>query len=267
MTNAREKEYADARNELLDAADAALAWLEDGSERSGSWRPDAVIADTQAFGRMVRAAKRVAASAAQRVAASGANEDENEDEEDPAADALVRAVSRAEQRRTLVSAKPPHRPGSNGDAPGLPAIDAARIEVAADWARHGIGDGDAPDLGNLLLGRYRSAADWRGDGINPVDAFVKHGFGDGEDEVLTDDVAAMLEAMTGWCAATVWRGSHNCVIVSLDAEQAFDDWRAVYQFDATGPAPDWERMPPRLQRALRQLGVKDGDDWRNRWFV
>ena len=261
MANTREKEYADERNELLDAADAALASLEDGSERSGSWRPDAVIADTQSFGRMVRAAKRVGASAAQRAAVSGADED------DPSADALVRAVSRAEQRRTLVSAKPPHRPGSNGDAPGLPAIDAARIEVAAGWARHGIDDGDEPDLGTLLLGRYRGAADWRMDGINPVDAFVKHGFGDGDGEVLTDDVAAMLEAMTGWCAATVWRGAHNCVIVSLDEEQAFDDWRAVYQFDATGPAPDWERMPPRLRLALRQLGVNDGDAWRNRWFV
>ena len=253
MTSTREKEYADDQRELLDAADAALASLEDGSQSSGSWRPDAVIADTQAFGRMVRAARRVAAS--------------GRDWDEPATDALVRAVSRAEQRRTLVSAKPPHRPGSNGDAPGLPAIDAARIEVAAGWARHGIDDGDEPDLGTLLLDRYRSAADWRMDGINPVDAFVKHGFGDGEDEMLTDDVAAMLEAMTGWCAATVWRGSHNCVIVSLDEEQAFDDWRAVYQFDATGPAPDWDRMPPRLQRALRQLGVKDGGDWRNRWFV
>ena len=253
MTSTREKEYADDRNELLDAADAALASLEDGSERSGSWRPDAVIADTQSFGRMVRASKRAAAS--------------GRDWDEPAIDALVRAVSRAEQRRTLVSAKPPHRPGSNGDAPGLPAIDAARIEVAAEWARHGIGDGDEPDLGTLLLGRYRGAADWRRDGINPVDAFVKHGFGDGGGEVLTDDVAAMIEAMTGWCAATVWRGTHNCVIVSLDAEQAFGDWRAVYQFDATGPAPDWDRMTGRLQRALRQLGVKDGNDWRSRWFV
>ena len=251
MTIQRADSCEAARNELLDAADAALAGLEDAATGSGSCRRDAVIADVPAFGRMVRSAQRLGSFAA--------------DDRDPAADALVRAVSRAEARRTAVLSKPPYRPGHSGHVQGLPGIDAVRVEVAADWARRGVGEEDEADLGALLLGRYRSRSDWRADGVNPVDAFVKWGFGDGDGEVFTDDVGALIEAMTGWCAGTTWMGSHNCVIASLDEEMGFGDWRMVYQFDPCGAPPDWERMPVRLQRALGQLGVKDGEAWRDRW--
>ena len=249
MTIQHADSYEAARNELLDAADAALAGLADAATGSGSCGRDAVIADAPAFGRMVRSAQRLAVVVA--------------DDRDPAADALVRAVSRAESRRTAVLSKQANR-GDSGHAPGLPGIDAVRIEVAADWARHGAGE-EEPDLGMLLLGRYRSRSDWRADGVNPVDAFVKHGFGDGDGEVFTDDVGALIEAMTGWCAGTTWMGAHNCVIASLDDESGFGDWRMVYQFDPCGAPPDWERMPGRLRRALGQLGVKDGEALRDRW--
>ena len=251
MTTDQTDTYAAARSELLDDADAALAALAAARTSSGSFGHDAVITDAPAFGRMVRSARRLAEFAA--------------DERDPAAEALVRAVSRAEARRTAVLSKPPYRPGDSGFAPGLPGIDVVRVEVAADWVRHGLGEEDEVDLGVLLLGRYRSRSDWRGDGVNPVDAFVKFGFGDGDGEVFTDDVGALIEAMTGWCAFTTWMGAHNCVISSLDEEMGFGDWRAVYQFDPCGAPPDWERMPVRLQRALGQLGVKGGETWRERW--
>ena len=252
MTIDRADSYEAAKSELLDAADAALAGLEDAATSAGSYGSDAVIADVTAFGRMVRSAKRLGSFGPGEYG-------------DPAAEALVRAVSRAEARRTAVLAKPPYRPGGNGHAQGLPGIDAVRVEVAAEWARHGLGEESEPDLGVLLLARYRGRSDWRADGANPVDAFVKHGFGDGDREVFTDDVGAWIEAMTGWCAGTAWMGAHNCVIASLDEQMGFGDWRMAYQFDPSGAPPDWERMPARLQRALRTLGVENGEVWRERW--